>query len=480
MGLFWLESNLVIKDKEGKLFSGTKQAARFNAYIHRVFGVDNIDEIMQFEGFCSEEFGTHSIRKGALTFTANVSTVGAGAHALRVRAGWSGVGVEGVYIQYEGASDQYVGRVASMLPLLSSGFIALPPRFLMETAEERVTLDKIIKKVWPKFDPRLKRLIMMVFASLVYSKRWIKRQIKKNNTLNSSSFFTNVTVAEHQWLKERVLGPFEHAEDASKRMTPTGIPPHVLNLITMDSIWKDISDLKRVFSQHVANKGNNGKAALSAECIQKLLEKAVNEVKDHVTEAVHSKKTSSLAFDEATVADSVDDDSDFEVQFTDTDKQTMIDADERQTESRQIVPTTSLQMWSSWHIGDATTGTKWQDLCFYNFEKNSTQRQYLRQVRMLAKFFDLVAEGEAKEKNDLTGCPPYNTLAELMEGYELIKDIVVKRETRKGTVRRIDQYRWTTAYKDWNGENKEERELLRARANLIYLKVLILVFQFST
>ena len=192
LGLFWLESNLVIKDKEGKLFSGTKQAARFNAYIHRVFGVDNIDEIMQFEGFCSEEFGTHSIRKGALTFTANVSTVGAGAHALRVRAGWSGVGVEGVYIQYEGASDQYVGRVASMLPLLSSGFIALPPRFLMETAEERVTLDKIIKKVWPKFDPRLKRLIMMVFASLVYSKRWIKRQIKKNNTLNSSSFFTNV------------------------------------------------------------------------------------------------------------------------------------------------------------------------------------------------------------------------------------------------------------------------------------------------
>ena len=82
------------------------------------------------------KIGAHSLRKGAVTFAAGGSTMAPGIVSILLRAGWSLQGVENRYFKFEGAMDQFLGRVICGLPINSGNFAILPPFFCMKTAED--------------------------------------------------------------------------------------------------------------------------------------------------------------------------------------------------------------------------------------------------------------------------------------------------------------------------------------------------------
>lgn len=116
-----------------KLFGGDSQCDRFRKILLTMMNQDDTRQLLSYIGVDPSEFGTHSIRKGSLTFISSGSTAGPDPASVRLRAGWTGYNVESIYIQYEGAGDQYVGRVASALPLLTTEFNVVVPDLILKT-----------------------------------------------------------------------------------------------------------------------------------------------------------------------------------------------------------------------------------------------------------------------------------------------------------------------------------------------------------
>ena len=69
-------------------------------------------------GYQLKDLGTHSIRKGAMTYCCG-QPGGPPPAAIFLRAGWSMGKVRNVYICWEVGGDQFVDRVLSMANLLS-------------------------------------------------------------------------------------------------------------------------------------------------------------------------------------------------------------------------------------------------------------------------------------------------------------------------------------------------------------------------
>ena len=80
---------------------------------------------MEVSGIEEGDLGSHSTRKGSATNCASGSTSCPSQASICLRAGWSMPGVQGTYIQYEGAGDQYVG------PMWNGSFHHLPQDYIL-------------------------------------------------------------------------------------------------------------------------------------------------------------------------------------------------------------------------------------------------------------------------------------------------------------------------------------------------------------
>ena len=100
------------------LFEGKYQYERFNRIFNDV--VPEYREDFVALRICPEDFGTHSIRKGAAIFVSTGCTVSPPMASICLRACWTLGGVHKV--QYEKAGDQFIGRMVSGLPVLRKQF----------------------------------------------------------------------------------------------------------------------------------------------------------------------------------------------------------------------------------------------------------------------------------------------------------------------------------------------------------------------
>ena len=110
------------------LFPGPKQEERFGAILLRVLE-KNKDELLEL-GYEPNDIGVHSIRKGAGTYASSGTTAAPSSVSVNNRGGWTLGGVRDVYMLYERAGDQYVGRILSgTMNVLSAKFGASAPDF---------------------------------------------------------------------------------------------------------------------------------------------------------------------------------------------------------------------------------------------------------------------------------------------------------------------------------------------------------------
>ncbi len=115
-----LINNPIILAGHCDLFEGSGQYDRLNKILGEVVSHDDHRESFAALGIPSTDFGTHSIRKGAVTHISTGTTSCPPISSICLRANWALPGVTGRYIKYENAGDQFVGRCVSGLPRLAA------------------------------------------------------------------------------------------------------------------------------------------------------------------------------------------------------------------------------------------------------------------------------------------------------------------------------------------------------------------------
>ncbi|RHZ01932.1 hypothetical protein DYB37_013815, partial [Aphanomyces astaci] len=193
----------------GDLFPGSAQRDRFGRSLSQLVGYA-LPEL-------ASAVGTHSLRKGAATFAIGGSTSGPSIVNVCIRCGWSIGSVVERYVHYDGAGDQYVGRVVAGLPIDSGDFAALPPHFVSSSDG---VVDAAGALVFPRLwsHESLRGVLVLCLASLVHHKVFLEDTLPAKHPLLSSVLFGDVGMTTLLRANVTLL---------SSSMQPTGIPPHV-------------------------------------------------------------------------------------------------------------------------------------------------------------------------------------------------------------------------------------------------------------
>ena len=109
------------------IFPGNDQYQRYSKRLYRVLH-EHVDEV-RLLGFEVADIGTHSIRKGAISYLASLPG-GPPIAAVCIQAGWTMGNVRDIYMRYISSGDQFVSRCLSMLPSLRTEFGSSPPLFV--------------------------------------------------------------------------------------------------------------------------------------------------------------------------------------------------------------------------------------------------------------------------------------------------------------------------------------------------------------
>lgn len=203
------------------LFPGSNQRDRFSKSLARLAN--------ECQDGLSKNVGTHSIRKGAATYVIAGSTSGPSIVNVCIRCGWALGHVMERYLHYDGAGDQYVGRVVAGLPLSSSKFACLPPHFTKDSAGD---IDPVIKIVFPcvwQRCPQLRGVLALCLASLAYHCDFLVSSLPLNHPLLSTPLFADVSMLAR-------VRPF--LTTSSTLLHPTGIPPHISIHARIEDIYQ--------------------------------------------------------------------------------------------------------------------------------------------------------------------------------------------------------------------------------------------------
>jgi len=230
------------------LFEGTAQYERFNQiFLKIVKSPEHRDTFAAF-GMPPEDFGTHSIRKGAVTLVATGTTSCPPIASICLRANWAMPGVMNRYIKFEGAGDQFVGRCVAGLPRLSKEFATSPAYFDLtsfgrdEREGKEAKLHEWIKGRVPeaaKTNERVFSLLKMCLAAVVNHKKFLKDNLHAESRLRASLLFIEIddipladcVCVKHPWSKT----------DDTPRFT--GIPADIMIMAEFESLKEKMKEM---------------------------------------------------------------------------------------------------------------------------------------------------------------------------------------------------------------------------------------------
>ena len=207
------------------LFPGKNQYDRFSKALAKV--LDDHTAEVYLMGYCVGDVGTHSIRKGVISYLAS-QPGGPPAASICIRAGWTMGKVKDIYMQYIVAGDQFVGRCLSMLPLQSPEFGCSAAYF--SDSVSGVLLEDLVSNQF-RFVQRMDgygRLSKMCLASLLYHRDYIAT-LDYNHVIRQTSMV----------LRSELVVDYLHANPAAIVVSRpwddhthhfNGIPPHVTTL----------------------------------------------------------------------------------------------------------------------------------------------------------------------------------------------------------------------------------------------------------
>lgn len=219
---------------------------RFSLWLHTVLGSSAGDLLLM--GIIIMEIGTHSFRKGVANFLAGLAG-GPNAVAIYLRAGWSLGPVTSRYIMEGQGNDQLCGRAATGLPITEVSFADLPPHFdLSQGAVITVEQWEDILPGYSTYYPQsFRQVLPFLLASMVHHKDYLQSTLNSNHPLFLTRLWTSGIL---DTLSPRVYtGNGKHPVT---HMTATGIPPHILLANELVALRGDISVLRSVLMEKLA------------------------------------------------------------------------------------------------------------------------------------------------------------------------------------------------------------------------------------
>ena len=240
-------ANPEILNGQTKLFDGKSQYERFNGLFRRIVSSDEHRGDFASLGISPEDFGTHSIRKGAATHVATGSTACPPIACICLRANWAMPGVMNRYIKYENAGDQFVGKCVSGRSRNSTMFAASSSYwdFSAEDAETGES-QKAELKVWligrlpeeAKNNERIYAVHKMAVAAIAFHRDYLQDHLHPESPLRSSSIWNDAVPFQD---KVVVKYPWNETVDTPKI---TGLPPDVILLSKLEKMKREMDTLK--------------------------------------------------------------------------------------------------------------------------------------------------------------------------------------------------------------------------------------------
>ena len=229
-----MASHSELDEGDNCIFRGAGANTTYDSKLKKILA-DHPDVVKQFGG---GRFGTHSLRKGASTQAASGSTAGAPIMSLIRRGDWS-TGVFDRYFKMADAGDQHAGRQVARFDVHDASFRQLPAHFIELNGEQSALVDDAILTVFgstansiPIRHPTFKPLLARYLAALVHHADWLRAELGDDHRC-----FTQVRLFREPELLQKLL-PLVTILESESYLVPTGIPPHVDNIVRMEKIIK--------------------------------------------------------------------------------------------------------------------------------------------------------------------------------------------------------------------------------------------------
>ena len=197
-------------------------------------------------GYRHGEIGTHSIRKGAVSYMSSLPG-GPPVASICIRAGWTMGKVKDIYMRYVTSGDQFVGRCLCLSPILSTEFAASPPYFENDRLEWVDALRRRQFKMVALVNG-MEKLTCMCLASIVYHYEWLVNILGRNHTFLISSVVHRNEVVDNYRESVKVTHPWNDSDHHY-----SGIPTHVAVLQDLAMVKNAQQQLLRDQQQMVGN-----------------------------------------------------------------------------------------------------------------------------------------------------------------------------------------------------------------------------------
>jgi hypothetical protein len=235
------------------LFEGSGQYDRYSNILSDVMSsTEHRDKFISL-GMVPEHFGTHSIRKGAVTHISTGTTSCPPIASICIRANWNMPGVMDRYIKYENAGDQFVGKCVSGRTRLSKEFAASPAYFdfsKFDRVESQVMSKEVDKWIRDRLPADAKRnskvfaLFKMCIASMAHNRQFLSDHLHTKSKLRLSRFLTD-DIPHSDCVTIRY--PWNKTTDTPEI---TGIPPDVLILSEFEDMRQHFRNLEESMKTH--------------------------------------------------------------------------------------------------------------------------------------------------------------------------------------------------------------------------------------
>jgi hypothetical protein len=220
--------------KDPHLFYGSDQYSRYLKEMHALFDKETspVHKQMELWGMLEviKYLATHSVRKGGMSTAQSISPDGPSVTSCGQRGAWKqliGAGNPGTASRYffglEPGSDEFLGRILSLLDLGSELFASLPPHFICDQADhpDLPVMLRAIELVFPTAPKSMKRPVLKnLLATVVFHSEWMLKTMPHNHPVFASPLFAEAGLLQK-------LRPLVQAGLSSPFMTATGIPTNI-------------------------------------------------------------------------------------------------------------------------------------------------------------------------------------------------------------------------------------------------------------
>ena len=225
--------------EEGLLFPGTdgeRHKAFNDAFNKKIF--EKRDEIFTQFGMSHKDLGSHSIRKGTISYLSNLPG-GPQQASICIRAGWTMGAVKDAYMRYMEAGDAFAGRCLAGLNLLSADFACSAPLFLHQVQEgvgyDPSRLSNAMKIQLAGIHRLPSKLLFshLCFASFLQHRRTVLRLPSNHVVRESCAVLKDDSLLSFLDANKKVLfvaRPWTHPT-----IKLAGIPPHAAYLAEMEA-----------------------------------------------------------------------------------------------------------------------------------------------------------------------------------------------------------------------------------------------------